>query len=49
MITAIKSLSVALALSAGVVALSNQAERNPETIAQSQVDRPVIYQIAQIA
>ena len=46
MISAVKSLSIALALAAGVVALSNQPKPNLEVIAQSQVDRPVIYQIA---
>ena len=46
MISAVKSLSIALTLAAGVVAMSNQPESNLEVIAQSQVDRPVIYQIA---
>lgn len=46
MISAVKSLSIALALAAGVVALSNRPDPNLEVIAQSQVDRPVIYQIA---
>lgn len=45
MISAIKSLSIAIALSASVFALSNQTARDLEVIAQSQVDRPVIYQI----
>lgn len=43
MISAVKSLSIALALA---LTLNNQPEPDPEVIVQSQVDRPVIYQIA---